>query len=344
LRSSFGKILPVLGVFLILWLVCRYFLGAALPFLLGGLIALAAEPAVALAAKKLPRGLSAGLGVTATLLGAVGIVSLLGALAVRELGQLADAVPDIQQTAQQGLALLQDQLLTMADRAPEGIRSLLQKTVLQTFEGSPALLERAALRLPGLVSGLLSKLPGGALGIGTGVLAGYMLSARLPRIKAWLAQKLPRSWHEKTLPALRRLRHALWGWIKAQAKLCGVTFLIVTAGFLLLRVPFAPLWAALVALVDAVPVLGTGTVLLPWALAELLQGNTLRFLGLVGTYGAALLTRTVLEPRLVGKHLGLDPLITLVCFYLGFKFWGLPGMLLTPMLAAAAVNVTSAED
>lgn len=343
MRSTFGKLLPIFGVFLVLWLICRYFLGAALPFLVGGLVALAAEPVVSLAEKKLPRAVASGLGVTVTLLGSAALVSLLGALAVRELSRLADAVPDIQQTARQGLSLLQDRLLTMADGAPESLRPLLQKTVLRTFEGDPALLEQAVLKLPGWVSGVLGKLPGGALGIGTGVLAGYMLSARLPRIRAWMRQKLPRSWYERTLPALRRLRHSLWGWVKAQAKLCGVTFLIVTGGFLLLRIRFAPLWAALVALVDAVPVLGTGTVLLPWALAELLQGNTLRALGLLGIYAAALLIRTVLEPRLVGKQLGLDPLITLVCFYLGFKFWGLPGMLLTPMLAAAAVNITAAE-
>ena len=94
--------------------------------------------------------------------------------------------------------------------------------------------------------------------------------------------------------------------------------------------------AAVVALVDAVPVLGTGTVLLPWALFSLLQRQHLRSIGLLLTYAAAFLTRTILEPKLVGRHIGLDPLLTLIFLYLGYRFWGIFGMLLAPMLAAAA--------
>ena len=98
-------------------------------------------------------------------------------------------------------------------------------------------------------------------------------------------------------------------------------------------------WAVLVALVDAVPVLGTGTVLVPWALVELLQGQTLRGVGLLAVYGVALVSRTVLEPRLVGRHLGLDPLLTLVFLYVGYRFWGILGMIFAPMIAAAAKGI-----
>ena len=94
------------------------------------------------------------------------------------------------------------------------------------------------------------------------------------------------------------------------------------------------------ALVDAIPILGTGTVLLPWALVSLLQHQHLRSVGLLLTYAAAFLTRTILEPRLVGRHLGLDPLVTLIFLYLGYRFWGILGMLLAPMLAAALTAAT----
>jgi predicted PurR-regulated permease PerM len=67
----------------------------------------------------------------------------------------------------------------------------------------------------------------------------------------------------------------------------------------------------------------------------LLRGQTAQGLGLLAIYGAAVLTRTVLEPKILGKNLGLDPLLTLIAMYAGFRFWGVGGLLLTPILAAA---------
>lgn len=340
--SPWRKALIVLGIFLALRLGLRYLMPVLLPFLIGTLIALAAEPAVALGVRKLrlPRWLSAGVGVTVTLVLLITTLWFLGALAVRELGQLAGALPDVRQTAQQGMTLLQDWLVGVADRAPDGLRSLLTQIVLDLFGSGSAMLQQVTGRIPGLLSSLLSRVPDGAVGIGTGILAGFMISARLPAIKTYLSRRLPAAWQERYLPALRRMRKALGGWLKAQLKLMGVTYGIVTAGLLLLGIPFAPVWALLIALVDAVPVLGTGTVLIPWTLVSLLQGQPLQALGLTCTYLAASLTRTVLEPRLVGKHLGLDPLVTLVFFYVGYKFWGFFGMLLAPVLATAAKSLT----
>ena len=343
-HSSLRKAFVLLGFFLCCWLVLRYLLPVFLPFLLGALLALAAEPAVKLSVRhlKLPRAGATALGVTATLILLTATLSLVGALAVKELGSLAKTVPDIQNTAQQGMDLLQDWLVGMAQQAPDGIRPLLTRTAQDLFTGEPMLMEQVTSRLPGVFTSVLGKIPNGALSVGTGILSGFMISARLPQLKKDVAKLLPPSWHEKYLPALGRVRSALGGWLKAQLKLSGITYLIVTAGFLLLRIPYGFLLALLVALVDAVPLLGTGTVLLPWALVSLLQGNHLQSIGLICIYGAAMLTRTVLEPRLVGKHLGLDPLVTLISLYLGYRFWGIFGMILAPMLATAAKSFTEA--
>lgn len=340
--SSLRKALVLLGLFLVFWLVLRFLLPVFLPFLLGALIALAAEPAVKLSVRhlKLPRTAATGLGVTATLVLLTATLSLLGALAVKELGTLAKTIPDIQNTAQQGICLLRDWLVDMAQQAPEGVQPLLQRTAQDLFSDEPLLMEQVTSRLPGFFTSVLGKVPNGALGLGTGILAGFMISARLPKLKKDLKKLLPPSWQEKYLPALQHVRSSLGGWLKAQLKLSGITYLIVTAGFLLLRIPYGPLWALLVALVDAVPLLGTGTVLLPWALVALLQKEHLLAIGLLCIYGAAMLVRTVLEPRLVGKHLGLDPLVTLVFLYLGYRFWGIFGMVLSPMLATAAKSFT----
>ena len=341
-HSSLRKAFVLLGLFLCLWLALRYLLPVFLPFLLGGLIAVSAEPAVRLSVKhlKLPRAAAAGLGVTATLILLTATLSVVGALAVKELGALAQTVPDLQNTAQQGMELLQDWLVDMAQRTPEGIRPLLTRTAQELFSDQPILMEQVASRLPGLFTAVLGKLPGGALAVGTGILSAFLISARLPRLKQDLTRRLPPSWQERYLPALKRVRSALGGWLKAQLKLSGITYVIVAAGFLLLRIHYGFLLALLVALVDAVPLLGTGTVLLPWALVALLQKEHLQSIGLICIYAVAMLTRTALEPRLVGKHLGLDPLVTLIFLYLGYRFWGIFGMALAPMLATAAKQLT----
>jgi sporulation integral membrane protein YtvI len=176
------------------------------------------------------------------------------------------------------------------------------------------------------------------------VLAAFLISARLPQLRSAIKTRLPENWNGKYLPTLRRVRGSPWGWLKAQIKLSALTWGIVAVGFLLLQIPYGPAWAAVVALVDAVPVLGTGTVLVPWSFVCFLQGQSLRGIGILCTYGAAMLTRTVLEPRLVGRHLGLDPLATLVALYVGYRFWGILGLLLTPILAAAAKNLVVTSD
>lgn len=340
--SSLRKALTVCGIFLALWLGLKYLLPVLLPFLLGATIALAAEPAVGLGVRRLhlPRWLSAGVGVSVTLILLFTTLWLAGALTVRELGHLAATMPDIRQTAQQGMTLLQDWLIGLTDRAPDGLRAFLTQLVLDFFGSGSALLQQVSRRVPGLLSSLLGWIPDGAVGLGTGILAGFMISSRLPDIRQFATQRLPASWKEKYLPALYRIRKALGGWLKAQLKLMAVTYTIVTAGLLILGISYAPVWALLIALVDAVPVLGTGTVLIPWALVALLQSYPLQALGLLCIYGAAMLTRTILEPRLVGKHLGLDPLVTLIFFYVGYKFWGILGMLLAPMLATALKSLT----
>ena len=111
------------------------------------------------------------------------------------------------------------------------------------------------------------------------------------------------------------LREALGGWLKAQGLLMLITFGELAAGFLLLRVELSLLLAGLVALVDALPVFGTGTVLLPWAVLALLGGDVRMSVGLLVLYSVISLVRSLLEPRLVGARVGLPPLAALVCMY-----------------------------
>lgn len=341
--STFKKPLLLVGLILALWLGITYLLPLLLPFLLGGILALTAEPAVSFSQRrlKLPRGLAAGVGVTVTLILILGLLSMLGALLVKELSRLSAFVPVLERTAKQGIGLLEDFLISAAQRAPESAQPMLTQTVLNFFDDGSLIVEQASQKVLSTVSAVLGWVPDGALSIGTGLLSGFMISARLPRIRRAICTKLPPHWQEQYLPALGRMRAALLGWLRAQLKLMTVTFLILLTGFLILGISYAPLWAMLIALVDAVPLLGTGTVLAPWALICFLQGNMLRGTGLLCIYAGAMVTRTVLEPRLVGRQLGIDPLLTLVAIYLGYRLWGFVGLLAVPVLTAAIVSTVA---
>lgn len=331
------KYLYLLCALFAVWLGARYALPVILPFLLGALLALAAEPAVRFATDRLhlPRWAGAGLGVSMTLIVLAGILWLLGSLLVREVGTLAQALPDLQETTQQGLDLLQNKVTQLSERMPAGLGKLLSGSVSDLSDSGAALFEQTAQRLPGLVSSAVGKVSQGFIGLGTGLLSAFLISSRLPALRSALRQKLPERWKTTVLPALRRVRVAFMGWLKAQGILMLLTFCVVCVGFLLLRVPYGPVLALIIAVVDAVPMLGTGTVLLPWALVWLLQGQALKALGLVAIFGVSALARSVLEPKLVGKHMGLDPLVTLFAMYAGFRFFGLWGLILAPMSAAA---------
>ena len=94
---------------------------------------------------------------------------------------------------------------------------------------------------------------------------------------------------------------------------------------------------------DAVPILGTGTILVPWALVCLIQGEQLSAIGLLVIYGITFVTRTALEPKIIGRTLNLDPLLTLIFLYVGFRFWGFLGLILTPILGSALISALRIE-
>lgn len=331
-----------------LWLSLRYLLPVALPFLLGLGLALAAEPLVDFFFRRLRlrRSLAAGIGVTVALFMVALAVLVLGALAVKEITGLTRILPQAQQTVQIGLQSLQDLLLFLAARTPDSISGFLTEKVLELFSGGSALLAQLGDRLLGIATGLLGRIPDGALGFGTALISGYMISAKLPAIKEALRRRLPDTWKDRYLPAIAAVKASVSAYLAAQCKLAAITFAILTVGLLILGTRMAPLWAFLIALVDAVPLLGTGAVMLPWSLVCLIQGDHIRALGLLAIYAAAAITRSVMEPRLVGRHMGIDPLVTLMALYLGYRLWGILGLLIAPMTAATAIRLAdwSSQD
>ena len=342
--SVFKKLAAAAVIAALIWLGIQYLLPILIPFLLAAALALASEPLVAVCRTrlKLSRAAATGIGVSVTLLMLGLLITVVGALLVRQLQSLTAAVPDLESTALQGMDALHGWMSDLAEHTPSGIRSLATRSVEAMFDDGTDLVGQVSSQLPAMASGLMSRLPDSALSIGTWLLASFMLSARLPGLKAAVKSCVPEQWNRQWLPTLQRLKKSVLGWLTAQLKLMGVTFLVLTLGFFLLQVSYAPLWAILISLVDALPILGTGTVLVPWSLVCFIQGDTVRGIGLLGIYAVAALLRSALEPKLVGKQLGLDPLLTLLAMYTGYRLWGILGMILSPLLAVTAVQLLAA--
>lgn len=143
---------------------------------------------------------------------------------------------------------------------------------------------------------------------------------------------------KKVLDFKKIISVALSGYFKAQLILMSVIFAILSFFLVLFGVKYSVIIAFLIAFVDAIPVFGTGCILLPWAVYEFLTGiNSLGF-GLIALYGVCTLTRQILEPKILSSKIGLPPLLTIFGVFLGYKLLGIIGLILGPIFTLVFVT------
>ena len=177
------------------------------------------------------------------------------------------------------------------------------------------------------------------------VIAGFYFCVEPGQVGKFLIAHLPRRLAEK-IPSLRvRAKAVSLRYLRAYLLILFVTFVQLFIGFLILRVRYAFLLSLLVAVVDFLPVLGVGTVLVPWAIIELLRKNFYLGFGLLILFAAVTVLRQIIEPRLIGKSLGVHPLAALIAGYAGWRWFGFLGMALGPVavLAVSAILRGRAE-
>ena len=326
-----------------LWLALHFLLPWTLPFLLALLLAALLERPVTffMDRLRLPRWAAAAL-CTVLLLLAVGAVLFLcvwrlwyeGSLLLGRLPSLLSALPSLGAPLERWASRF---IIAAPPQMQEPLREALETLAAQ----SAALPDWLYRTLSTWTVSALAALPDWGLFLFTTGLATYFISAGRPALLAFLRRQAPPSWRPALRTGCRRFRATAGGWLKAQGMLMLITFGELTLGFLFLGVDLSILLAALTALVDALPVFGTGTVLIPWALLELLSGRFSMALGLFVLYLIVSLVRSLLEPKLVGDRVGLPPLAALLCMYVGFRAFGVVGMVLSPL---AAILIKEAHD
>lgn len=209
-----------------------------------------------------------------------------------------------------------------------------------------ALLSHQSEKLPGLLAssgGKLSRwaassLPKKLLFLFMTLLASYYAAVDWPQVRRALGYAIPSDWERSVHSLLSTLAKGGIGWLRIQGKLAGMQFLLLMAGFFLLGVPSPILSGGLTALADAFPLLGTGTILVPWSVLLWLTGEARCAAGMGMLWVLSWALRAVLEPRLVGHQAGISPFFTVLGLYLGLRCFGVAGMVAGAVLLSAAGN------
>lgn len=132
---------------------------------------------------------------------------------------------------------------------------------------------------------------------------------------------------------------SLGKFIKAYSLIISVTFIELSIGFWILKVPNPFLFGGLIALIDIMPIIGTGAILIPWFIIAFIMGNTTMGVGILILYIIITAVRQTIEPRIVGQQIGLHPIVTLILMYVGAQLMGVLGLLLLPILATILVKL-----
>lgn len=315
------------------FLFFRFFGPVLLPFLLGLLPAGAAARASDRLQAKFgtPRRLTACLCVGALYILFFLLVFFLGKFLLRELEGFFRTLPTLAASLTGPFDRLKQTLLELASKFPDGIGAALEQWTSEFFRSGAGLGDKLYDFVFTLASNAIRMAPDIAMFCLTALLSGFLFAIELPQLTELWYSKAPKRWQHLWQNATEKLKGTVFCWLKAQGKLIFITFLVLTAGFLIVRVEYPLLFAVVIALVDALPVLGSGLFLVPWSIVQFLAGDTFRGVGLLCIYAAAALLRTALEPKLLGKQMGLDPLLTLLALYAGYHFFGVLGMILFPM-------------
>ena len=172
------------------------------------------------------------------------------------------------------------------------------------------------------------------------VIASFFLTGSYRQTVAFLMRQIPENQRAILTAACASIRDVTGRLVKAYALLMALTFAELSVGFLVLGVPMGFTAACLITLVDILPVLGTGTILLPWAFGAWTTGSRSLGIGLVCLYLLITVVRQSLEPKVVGLQMGLPPAAALLCMFVGGKVLGLPGIFLFPIGATVLFKLS----
>jgi len=178
------------------------------------------------------------------------------------------------------------------------------------------------------------------------IMATYFFASDKVYILDRMEHHFPKKWVSKFNIHITEILNSIGGYLKAELTLILISFFIVSIGIFILyylkfdiKYPF--LISLFIGFVDALPILGSGTILIPWAIFSGINGNLNLAIALISIYAISVTAKQVLEPKIVSKNLGIHPIFTLIAMYTGFKVLGVLGLFVGPIVLIMIKNIFS---
>ena len=326
------------GVFLVK--VAIYLFGLLSPFIFGYIIARLINPIATKLQKwlRIPRGISAILVIIFTVGILGGLLTLLGIQLFEEVKKFYinwEMTYDSIRSNWNGLSSSWGELYR---NMPDFVRNVLNNAITGIYNETVAV--TADFSVMNTAQVVAKSLPAGIIWAIMFILALFFMVSKDLRLTPAVRKLMGDGSANKLEEIKTQCKMYLGGYVKAQMILMVIVFFVILIILSLFRAPFALLVAALTAILDALPFFGSGIVLWPLAVIYLIDGKILLAVGYVITYFAIMLLRRVLEPKLVSDRMGFDnPIIMLVVMYMGYKIWGVIGLIIGPIILMIIISL-----
>ena len=343
-RRRYGRMLVNLfvavGVVLLLIFVLPRILIFFMPFVIGWIIAMIANPLVRFLEKrvKIRRKHGSALIIIAVLAAICTLIYFLGAALVKEILSLVEDAPEIFDMLQIQINQVGERLYGIYARLPEDTKVFVDSLGAGISTAAEGILSKIKMPSLGGAGSMVSSVVDGLLMTIIALLSSYFFVAERDELMQKAKDLMPQTWYQHYTMIKKNFFTAVGGYFKAQFKIMLVLIVVMFIGFEILRVNYSFLLALVIAALDFLPVLGTGTVLWPWMAVELINGNYFRLVGLFVIYLSCQLLRQILQPKMVGDSIGLSPLTTLVFLYVGYRFGGMLGMIIGIPIGMVVIN------
>lgn len=342
------KLIINLLISLVILLLCIFLLPRLvvflMPFVIGWIISCIANPPVAFLERKLKIRRKAGTVVViiCVIAAVTGIIYGVGVVLFRQILGFISEVPTMWAAVQQdfdnlgrliaryvdvSMPKFTDAISDIGVAISEWIKNLTNNLDFSAFEGMGSMVGSIASVIISIIMCMLSA---------------YFFIADREWVNNALDKYMPKSIAHKFDVFVSSIKQAVGGYFKAQLRIEVWMYLLLVIGFTVLKVKYTILIALLVAFLDILPFFGTGIVLVPWAIVSVIGGNYLRALGFLVIWGVGQLFRQLIQPKIMGDSIGMEPIPTLFLLFIGYKIAGVGGMLLAVPIGIIVVNMNEA--
>ena len=337
LKKILYVILILIGLFLAFKLSIFY-----MPFLIAFIISLMIEPAIRFLMRKMKLTRKVSSIIIFIIVSIVIVGSLIWGI-VSLISEASNLLKDLNEYVEKAYILFQN-FTNNFDfnriRLPSEINAIIQNS-------TGGLLNTVSNWIRNALTGILNvvtSIPSIAIYFVVTITELYLICVDKVYILDQIEHHFPKKWVFKIGTHIRYLIKTLGGYLKAEATLILVSFIISLIGLYILKfakfnIEFPLLIALFIGFVDALPILGSGTVMIPWAIISALNGDLKLGIAIVILFIIMSVIRQFLEPKLVSKHIGTHPIFTLIAMYTGFKFIGIVGMLVGPIILIIIKNL-----